>query len=158
MLLLHGSATFTTLDRDLFMPLVAENLLRAWRAAESLGFELTCSGRPLDHPRDLCLAEQFLRNRALTRAAIDMHILVGFTLVMAGFEFEPVWRERRTLAVDDTPVHVARMTHIVTSMALAGRPKDHLFIATHKEALEELLRSDGSNGAGFDRTQAAPRG
>jgi hypothetical protein len=61
---------------------------------------------------------------------------------LAGFEFEQVWRERNTFLVENIPVHVARLTHIVSSKAIAGRPKDHLFFATHKEALEEYLRRD----------------
>jgi len=37
-------------------------------------------------------------------------------------------------------VPVARLRHIVESKAAAGRPKDRLFLATHEEALRDLLR------------------
>lgn len=139
---LHGSAAFKTLDRDLFLPPDPENLVRTWQAAESLGLELTCSGETLDFPRDLWLAEQVVRNRALTRTELDKDLTVDFTLVMAGFEFNAIWNEHRTFTIEDFPIHVARLTHIVTSKALAGRPKDHLFFATHKEAIEQLLGND----------------
>ena len=34
----------------------------------------------------------------------------------------------------------ARLLHIVESNQAAGRPKDQLFLATHKDALEQLLK------------------
>jgi hypothetical protein len=38
------------------------------------------------------------------------------------------------------PVPTARLLHIVESKQAAGRPKDQLFLATHKDALEQLLK------------------
>jgi hypothetical protein len=37
---------------------------------------------------------------------------------------------------------VARLRDIVASKAQAGRPKDRLFLATHEEALKELMRKE----------------
>jgi hypothetical protein len=59
-----------------------------------------------------------------------------------GFDFDAVWRERRAFRVEDVAVPVARLTHIITSKHAAGRDKDRLFLATHREALEELLRRE----------------
>jgi hypothetical protein len=59
---------------------------------------------------------------------------------MEGFEFEEVWRQRRLFKVERVDIPVARLSHIVASKAAAGRPKDHLFLATHEEALRSLLR------------------
>ena len=42
--------------------------------------------------------------------------------------------------VDDVEIPVARLLHIVQSKHSVGRDKDRLFLATHREALEELLR------------------
>ena len=136
------SAYFKTYDRDLFVPPDPANLVEAWAACEALGLPLTCSGEPLDMPRDLWLAERVVQNRALTRAVLEPDLSVDFTLVMAGFDFEAVWRERRMFSLEGVGVQVARLTHIVTSKALAGRPKDQLFLATHAEALRELLPKD----------------
>jgi hypothetical protein len=41
------------------------------------------------------------------------------------------------LAID---VPTARLLHVVASKQAAGRPKDQPFLATHKEALEQLLK------------------
>ena len=56
--------------------------------------------------------------------------------------FETVWNERRTFIVDAVEIPVARLLHIVTSKQSVGRLKDRLFLATHREALEDLLRRE----------------
>src|SRR5207245_7071144 len=62
-------SVFTTEDRDLFLPLDAENLLACWDACEAVGLELKSDGEPLDEPRDQWLAERVVERRAVTRAA-----------------------------------------------------------------------------------------
>ncbi len=59
---------------------------------------------------------------------------------MAGLELETVWNERRPFVIDDVTIPVARLQHIVASKHAAGRDKDRLFLATHREALEQLLK------------------
>ena len=59
---------------------------------------------------------------------------------MSGFEFEAVWKERRSFIVGGIEVPVARLSHIVQSKAAAGREKDRLFLATHADALRQLLQ------------------
>jgi hypothetical protein len=59
---------------------------------------------------------------------------------MAGFDFDAVWTQRRTFMIDDVEVPTARLRHIVESKLAAGRPKDRLFLAVHKDALEQLLK------------------
>jgi len=43
---------------------------------------------------------------------------------------------------DGVEIPTARLLHIVQSKHSAGRDKDRLFLATHREALEELLRRE----------------
>lgn len=134
-----GSVVFETRDRDLFLPPDPGNLLRAWSACETVGFSLWAESDPLDIPRDRWLAEQIVERKALVRATDGRGLDVDLTLVMAGFDFETVWRERRTFVADGVEVPVARLRHIVESKAAAGRVKDRLFLATHAEALRDLL-------------------
>jgi hypothetical protein len=136
----HGAGiVFNTLDRDLFLPLDPDNLLAAWRACDDSGLALNTPNGPLDEPRDRLLAQRVVDHRALTRARDGDDLLVDLTLVMGAFGFEEVWAERVTFTLSGTPVPVARLKHIVESKAAAGRPKDHLFIATHLDALQQLL-------------------
>jgi hypothetical protein len=133
-----GGAVFTTQDRDLFLPPDPDNLMRAWDACEAAGLKLWAGGEPLDTPRDRVIADAVVARRALTRATLG-ELAVDLTLVMGGFEFEQVWTERRTFVVEGVEIPVARLAHIVESKAAAGREKDRLFLATHAEALRQLL-------------------
>lgn len=138
-----GSAVFTTKDRDLFLPSDAENLVRCWAACEAASLELSSGADPLDQPRDRFLADRVIERRALTRGTTG-DLQVDLTLVMAGYEFEAVWNERRRFKVDDVEIPVARLLHIVISKRAAGRDKDILFLATHRDALEQLLKREAS--------------
>jgi len=133
---------FVTRDRDLFLPLDTSNLLQAWHACESMSLDLTCSGEPLDRPRDEWLAKHVVAQRALTRASDGEELLVDLTLVMGDCLFDEVWQRRRTFVVEGHELPVASLLDIVTSKAAAGRPKDRLFFETHRDALREWLLRD----------------
>jgi hypothetical protein len=140
-----GQAIFTTEDFDLFVPPDADNLVRAWAACEKAALDLWLGDEPLDHPRDRWLAERMVERRALTRVTGPGDLRVDLTLVMAGFDFERVWNERREFILEGVSVPTARLLHIVASKQAAGRPKDQLFLATHKDALEQLLKKPESD-------------
>lgn len=142
----RAGIVFTTLDRDLFLPPDPDNLLAAWRACEECGLRLSTPHGPLDEPRDRLLAERVVGHRALTKARDDGDLDVDLTFVMGGFDFEEVWNERISFTLAGAPVPVARLLHIVRSKAAAGRPKDHLFLATHLDALQQLLPHEGDAG------------
>jgi hypothetical protein len=136
-----GQSIFITKDIDLFLPEDPDNLVRAREACDRAGLDLWLGKEPLDHPRDGWLAERVVERRALTRVTGPNELLLDLTLVMAGFDFETVWAERREFRVEGVPVPTARLLHIVESKQAAGRPKDQLFLATHTDALEQLLKN-----------------
>ncbi len=137
-----ASTVFTTQDYDLLLPLDPDDMLRAWHVCEQAGLRLWCGDEPLDEPRDLALAQGVIDRRALVRATDGLSLDVDLTLTMSGFDFETVWRERRLFRAEGVEIPVARLRHIVESKAAAGRPKDRLFLATHEEALRDLLRRE----------------
>ncbi len=130
--------SFNTRDRDAFLPPDPVNLLRAWNACTGAGLSLWVGQEPLDSPRDLHLARAVVERRAGV-AAVRADLQIDLTLVMAGFEFDDVWNRRRTFSIDGADVPVASLIDIVQSKAKVGRPKDHLFLATHEEAINQLL-------------------
>lgn len=134
-----GAALFPTLDRDLLLPLEVDNLLTAWHVCVDEGLDLLSGQEPLDHPRDELLGQAVIDRAALTRASDGEGLDLDLTLVMTGFDFESVWRERQTFVVDGVDIPVARLAHIVESKTRAGRQKDRLFLETHREALRQLL-------------------
>lgn len=135
-----GQAIFTTQDVDLFLPLDADNLLQVWAACDAEHLNLWLNDGPLDRPRDRWLADRIVERRSVTRVTGPNDLVGDLTLTMAGFEFEAVWNERRPFVIDDVTIPVARLQHIVASKHTAGRDKDRLFLATHREALEQLLK------------------
>lgn len=139
-----GAAVFTTEDYDVLLPPDPASELKAWEVCRALGFELTSGGEPLGAPLDLWLAERVVERKALVRAIDSQGMQIDLTLVMAGFEFETVWSERRIFLVEGVEIPVARLAHIVASKATAGREKDRLFLATHQEALRDLMKDDQS--------------
>lgn len=139
----NAGVVFTTVDQDLFLPPDPDNLLAAWRACEACGLELTSAGEPVDSPRDRLLAERVVQRGTLTRATDGADLQVDLALVMQGFDFEAVWSERTIFQLEGVELPAARLRHIVASKAAVGRPKDHLFIATHLDALQQLYGEDG---------------
>lgn len=135
----EGGVHFSTKDRDLFVPRDPANLLTAWQVCERAGLQLWSGQEPLDQPRDAWLAERVVSNKALTRVLDEQQLRVDLTLTMAGYEFESVWPARRVFVADGVEVPVAHIRHIVESKNQAGRPKDHLFLATHEENLREIM-------------------
>jgi hypothetical protein len=138
-----AGVNFSTKDYDLFLPLDPRNLALAWAACEDSGLELWFTNDPLDKPRDEWLAERIVERRALTRVTGPDDFEVDLTLVMKAYEFETVWKERRDFVVEGVKIPTARLLHIVTSKHAAGRDKDRLFLATHRDALEQLLQKQG---------------
>src|SRR5262249_51941479 len=83
------------------------------------------------------LAGRVVERRAGVKVTDEAELEVDLTMVMAGFEFETVWSERRTFPSEGVEIPVARLMHIVQSKAAAGRVKDRLFLATHRDRLEQ---------------------
>ena len=137
-----GATLFVTEGRDLLLPLDPDNALAAWGVCEAMGLQLRCGREPLDRPRDRFLAERVVANRALVRATDGAGLDVDLSLVMAGFDFETVWAERRVFRVGTVDIPVARLGHIIESKRRVGREKDRMFLATHAEAIWDLTESD----------------
>jgi hypothetical protein len=134
-----GGTLFMTQDQDLFLPLDAANLLRAWRCCERLGLEMDANGEPLDQPRDLQLASAIVRNSALTTARDGQLLCIDLSLVMTGLTFDEVWQRRRVFQQPGGDIHVASLKDIVAAKVAANRPKDRMFLATHAAEIKHLL-------------------
>lgn len=130
---------FVTQDQDLFVPLDAQNLLRAWQACESIGLDLVSNDEPLDQPRDLVLAESVVRWKALTTATDGGVLCVDLTMIMGNFDFDEVAARQRVFQSDGVEVPVASLTDIIAAKAAANRPKDRLFLTSHAEELRRLM-------------------
>ncbi len=135
-------ALFGTEDCDLLLPLDPANELEAWLAARAAGFALEALGEPLGDPLDRVLAARVVERRALVSAISPDRFRVDLSLVMSGFTFDEAWSAHHEFEIDGIRIPAAALEHIVRSRALAGRPKDRLFLATHAEALRRATGRD----------------
>jgi hypothetical protein len=136
----RDSQMFVTQDFDLFLPPEADNLVRAWACCDAEGLELWLHDEQLGRPRDRWLAERIVERRIVTSGIGPDDLQADLSLVMQGFTFDLVWNERRVFKIEGVEVPTARLLHIVQSKEAAGRDKDRLFLATHRDALEQLLK------------------
>ena len=86
------------------------------------------------------LAERVTARQMVTSVTGPGELKVDLTLVMKGFQFEQIWSARRPFLIEGIEAPVARLLHIIQSKHAAGRDKDKLFLATHRDALEQLLK------------------
>ena len=137
-----SSTLFSTHDRDLFLPLDADNLLKAFETCRSLGFKLSANDEPLEEPLDASLAKSIVNHNANVTASHASGLDVDFVLTMAGHDFELVSSQKREFRVENIVIPVAKLSHIVASKAAINREKDRLFLKTHEDALRMLLKED----------------
>jgi hypothetical protein len=147
---------FVTAERHLFLPPEPENLIKVWAACKKTGLSLRAGERRLRPTTGVRLAERIVANRALTRACGKRWLTVDLSLVMEGFEFEQVWKERREFVIEGMLVPVARLRHIVDSKALAGTPMDRLFVHTHDDMLCQRLAPPPRGWAKLMRSRPRP--
>jgi len=97
---------------------------------------------PLGAPLDLWLAERVVERRAVITGLKEPDVKIDFTYTMSGFTFDEVWHARRRFSAEGVEIPVASLEQIVESKRQAGREKDLLFFATHRETLSALLEEN----------------
>jgi hypothetical protein len=132
-----AGCVITTQDCDLLLPPDPEGLSRAIAVLKKLRYSLEAGGEPVDQDPDLV--------RGIVRAlgcvrAVKKNARIDLPLAIAGCTFESLWKRQRRVRVGSVTVRVAPLRDILRSKKLADRPKDRLFLATFKDALEQLLK------------------
>jgi hypothetical protein len=137
-----GATLFLTQDRDVFLPLDADNLSRAWQTCKETGLRIYSGDEELAEVSP-SIATAVLNRRLLTSAIGPGGLEIDLALEMSGFRFDEIWLERRVFRVSGVEIPVARLRHIIESKRAAGREKDRLFLSTHADALRILLAREG---------------
>jgi hypothetical protein len=127
----------TTADCDLLLPPDPKVLARALRVLRKLRFTLSAGGEGIPD-EDPVLMDGIVRARACVQAVRGI-VRIDLALEIAGYTFERLWNRRRRFRLGGAVVHVAPLEDILRSKELAGRDKDKLFLATYRDALEQLL-------------------
>ncbi len=127
------SEAFGTMDYDVFVKPTLANVQKAVRQLERLGFSIGTS-RGAVEARDWRMA---VRKRQTLVATTPDGIMVELLLAVSGYTFEELVRDAATVTVRGTPVQVGRLTKLLRSKRLAGRPKDRQFLTRYAALLDE---------------------
>ena len=127
----NPAETFATLDYDLFLEPTLSNVERAIRGLQAAGFTLGTAGGAFE-PRDLSTV---VRARRTLVATTSDGLMVELLLKVSGYPFSEVAKDARTFTVKGVPVRVGRLTKLLRSKKLAGRPKDLQFLKRYETLL-----------------------
>ena len=127
------SEAFATLDYDILVEATLRNVRQAVQSLAGLGFTLgTASGR-LEPER----LTQLVRDRRTLIATTTEGVAIELLLRVSGFPFSELLRDAATFTVRGVPVKVGRLTKLLKSKQLAGRPKDRRFLKRYQSLLED---------------------
>lgn len=126
--------TFATLDYDIFLDPSLENVKKAVRALEKLGFTIGTAEGLLE--KKTGLQEAIFNQRTLVAATTD-GVLVELLLRVSGYPFSELHKDAATFTVRGVPVRVGRLTKLLESKRIAARPKDREFLRRYQSLLFE---------------------
>ncbi len=128
-----ATETFATLDYDIFIEPTLNNVEHAIRNVGHLGFTIGTAAGPFQR-EDL---RAIVREKRTIIATTPDGWMVELLLAVSGFPFAELAKDAATFTVKGVPVHVGRLTKLLQSKKLAGRPKDRAFLQRYRSILEE---------------------
>lgn len=127
------SEAFATMDYDLFLEPMLNNVEKALRRLERLGFSIgTTQGAFTPHE-----LRQIVRDQRTLVATTPDGLTVELLLAVSGFTFATFAKDAATVTVRGTPITVGRLTKLLKSKQVANRPKDREFLRRYKVMLQE---------------------
>jgi hypothetical protein len=118
-------------------------LATAWHTLQSSGFTLRAgTTRILDPVPDEFAAHIAAELRTTTAYRQRDRMLLDLHTAIPGFTFEELWLEHRAFQAGDITIHVARLRHILESLAERGARWDPLAVATWSQGLHDHFVPD----------------
>lgn len=131
------SEAFATLDYDVFLEPTLHNVTQAIHGLSEVGFTLGTTTGQLE-PEQLT---RLVRDRRTLVATTPEGMTIELLLEVPGFSFSELARDAATFTVRGVPVKVGRLTKLLTSKRVAGRPKDRTFLQRYQALLDESLKT-----------------
>ena len=125
--------TFATMDYDLLLEPSLDNVEQAVHTLKGLGFTLGTSAGVL-RGADL---RRIVRGRTTLIATTPEGLMVELLLEVSGYSFADLARDAATVTVRGVPIKVGRLSKLLRSKKLAGRPKDRRFLQRYEALLKE---------------------
>ncbi len=126
------SEAFATMDYDLFVNPTLPNVRKAAGQLGRLGFSRGTTEGALQTGA----LRELVRNRRMLVATAPDGPMVELLLAVSGYTFAAMARDAVTVTIRGTPVKVGRLTKLLRSKQLAGRPKDRQLLARYRSLLE----------------------
>jgi predicted nucleotidyltransferase len=134
-----SAETFATLDYDLFLEPTLPNVEKVVRVLSGLGFTIgTAAGR-----LEAGQLARVVRERKTLVATTPEGVAMEFLLEVSGFPFSELARDAATFTVQGVPIKVGRLTKLLQSKQLAGRPKDRAFLRRYHSLLKDESNPTG---------------
>ncbi|MBI3318843.1 MAG: hypothetical protein HYZ90_06875 [Candidatus Omnitrophica bacterium] len=129
----NPASAFSTLDYDLFLEPTLKNVGEAVRSLKTLGFTVGTAEGTLKSS-DL---GGMVRDQRTLVATSPEGLLIDLLLKVSGYPFSELSKDAATFTVGGVPVRVGRLSKLIRSKKLAGRPKDRRFLQRYQALLEE---------------------
>lgn len=129
----NPAQAFATMDYDLFVEPTPKNVEQAVQCLKRLGFSVATADGSLTTNN----LPSIVRTRRTIVATTPDGLMVELLLGISGYAFAEVARDAATFTVRGVPVKVGRLTKLLQSKKLAGRPKDQQFLRRYQSQLEE---------------------
>ncbi|MBI4356012.1 MAG: hypothetical protein HY597_06170 [Candidatus Omnitrophica bacterium] len=129
----RASEAITTMDYDLFLKPTLPNVQKAVHQLQRLGYALGTASGALE-ARAL---RDVVRSRLTLTATSPAGVMVEALLAVSGYTFEAMIGDAATITVQGVPVKVGRLTKLLRSKQIAGRPKDRQFLRRYQQLSEE---------------------
>lgn len=127
------SQTFATMDYDIFLEPTLKNLEKALRCLTRLGLTVGTSEGVLKEKGLKAIAREKTTLIATTPEGLAVELL----LAVSGYTFSELTHDAATFTVQKVPVKVGRLTKLLRSKQVAGRPKDRQFLQRYRSLLQE---------------------
>lgn len=131
--------TFGTLDYDIFIEPTVGNVEKALAVVRKLGFAVGPQpkaagkgGKPSGE-----WLKALVRDRRTLTATTPEGLMVELLLQVSGYPFSEMARDALTVTVGGVPVRVGRLSKLLGSKRIAGRPKDRSFLRRYRNLLKE---------------------
>ncbi len=129
----NPAETFASMDYDVFLDPTLRNVEAAVRSLRSLGYAFGTTAGPVV-PAAL---KSIVRDRRTLVATTPEGLTIELLLKISGYPFAELAKDAVTFTVNGVPVRVGRLSKLLTSKRLAGRPKDRAFLARYRHVLTE---------------------
>lgn len=135
---------FMTLDVDALLAPTVENLRRAFRALDELGFAFEAGREPFVDLDDELVLRRVIERGACVNARHAEGVQIDLMTSIAGFDFASLSEDATTFEVAGTPVRVGRLEKLLESKATSGREKDRAFLSAFEasRAEDDDVRAD----------------